>query len=119
MAENKPTQNSIKLSDLIEEKLTIPQYQRPYKWTVRNVVQLLDDVFEYVAVKNKIYRIGNIILHEDGSTKNIVDGQQRLTTISILFKCLDKNFTGLLLKQNFKHKISQNNIVYNFRIINQ
>jgi hypothetical protein len=114
-----PKQASVKLKDLINKGLTIPPYQRPYKWTENNVVNLLEDIFEYVIIKNKAYRIGSIILHDDGSKKNIVDGQQRLTTISILFKCLEKNFSGLLLNQTFKHKISKNNIVYNFRIINQ
>jgi hypothetical protein len=120
MADNKtPKQESIKLSELITQNLTIPIYQRPYKWTEKNIIALLNDVFEYVMVKNKDYRIGSIILHEEGGNKNIVDGQQRLTTISILFRCLEKNFAGLLLAQKFKHKISRNNIVYNFRIINQ
>jgi uncharacterized protein with ParB-like and HNH nuclease domain len=121
MIENKtPTQKPVKLKDLINEKLTIPQYQRPYKWTERNVVTLLNDIFEYVNLKNKDYRIGSIILHNDEKGKNnIVDGQQRLTTISIFLKCLEKSFAGLLLNQTFKHEISKNNIVYNFRIINQ
>lgn len=120
MAENKkPSQESVKLIDLIEKKLTIPVYQRPYKWTEKNVITLLDDIFEFVILKNKNYRLGSVILHEEGDDKHIVDGQQRLTTISILLRCLSNQFNGLLLKQNFKHKISKNNIVYNQRIINQ
>lgn len=120
MAENKkPSQESVKLIDLIEKKLTIPAYQRPYKWTEKNVITLLDDIFEFVILKNKNYRLGSVILHEEGDDKHIVDGQQRLTTISILLRCLSNQFDGLLLKQNFKHKISKNNIVYNQRIINQ
>ena len=120
MAENKkPSQESVKLIDLIEKKLTIPAYQRPYKWTEKNVITLLDDIFEFVILKNKNYRLGSVILHEEGDDKHIVDGQQRLTTISILLRCLSSQFNGLLLKQNFKHKISKNNIVYNQRIINQ
>ncbi len=115
-----PTQRAVKLEDLIKINLTIPPYQRPYKWTEKNVVTLLDDIFEYVILKNKDYRIGNVILHEESSNvNNVVDGQQRLTTISILLKQLEPNFEKLLLHQNFKHKISKNNIVYNFRIINQ
>ena len=120
MAENKkPSQESVKLIDLIEKKLTIPAYQRPYKWTEKNVITLLDDIFEFVILKNKNSRLGSVILHEEGDDKHIVDGQQRLTTISILLRCLSNQFNGLLLKQNFKHKISKNNIVYNQRIINQ
>ena len=105
MPENKkPSQESVKLIDLIEKKLTIPAYQRPYKWTEKNVITLLDDIFEFVILKNKNYRLGSVILHEEGDDKHIVDGQQRLTTISILLRCLSNQFNGLLLKQNFKYK---------------
>ncbi len=118
-----PTQRVIKLNELSKEKLIIPIYQRPYKWTEKNVIQLLEDIFEYVIVKNKDYRIGNVILHSknetNNETNNVVDGQQRLTTISLILKILESNFNGLLLKEMFKHTISRNNIVYNYRIINQ
>lgn len=109
-----------KLSELLKiENLTIPPYQRPYKWSEKNVIQLLEDYFEYVIVKNKKYRIGNIILHNDNKKNNIVDGQQRLTTISLLLKKLDNDFNGLLLNEKYKHIISKNNIVYNYRIIDK
>lgn len=111
------TQKIFKLENLIPEKFIIPNYQRPYKWTEKNVVQLLEDIFEYIIINDKNYRIGNIILHDDGSDKNIVDGQQRLTTISLILKTLDDNFSGLLMKQNYKNTISKNNIVHNFNII--
>ena len=112
-----PNQKTIKLEALVSEKLIIPPYQRPYKWTKKNVVQLLEDIFEYVVVKKKDYRIGNIILYEKDGEKNIVDGQQRLTTISLLLKKLDLEFNGLLSNQEFKLNISKNNIVYNFRVL--
>jgi uncharacterized protein with ParB-like and HNH nuclease domain len=115
-----PTQEVVKLNKLLlKEKLIIPVYQRPYKWTEKNVIQLLEDIFEYVIVKNKDYRIGNIILHSKDANNNIVDGQQRLTTISLIMKILENTFNGLLLNEKFKHTISKNNIVYNYRIINQ
>lgn len=109
-----------KLSELLKiENLTIPPYQRPYKWSEKNVIQLLEDIFEFVNIKNKEYRIGNIILHNDDKENNVVDGQQRLTTISLLLKMLDNTFNGLLLSQKYKHTISKNNIVYNYRIIDK
>jgi len=114
-----PTQKVIKLTELSKEKLTIPVYQRPYKWTEKNVIQLLEDIFEYVILKNKDYRIGNIILHSENSINNLVDGQQRLTTISLLLKILDESYNGLLLNEKYKHNISKNNIVYNYRIIDK
>lgn len=114
-----PTQKVVKFNELVKEKLTIPVYQRPYKWAEKNVIQLLEDIFEYVILKNKDYRIGNIILHSENSTNNVVDGQQRLTTISLLLKILNSSFSGLLLDEKYKHNISKNNIVYNYRIIDK
>lgn len=114
-----PTQKVIKLSELVKEKLILPIYQRPYKWTEKNVIQLLEDIFEYIIVKNKDYRIGNIILHRENANNNVVDGQQRLTTISLILKIIESSFNDLLLNENFKHTISKNNIVYNYGIINQ
>ena len=109
-----------KLSELLKiENLTIPPYQRPYKWTEKNVIQLLEDILEYVHIKNRAYRIGNIIIHQDNKGNNVVDGQQRLTTISLLLKKLDNDFDGLLMKKNYRHPISKNNIKYNFRIIDK
>lgn len=105
------------MGEILGMNFIIPPYQRPYKWTVKNVVQLLDDIFEYLVIKNKNYRIGNIILHEEKGEKNIVDGQQRLTTISLLMKNINPEFDKLLLNQEFKHKISKDNIVYNFIVI--
>jgi hypothetical protein len=121
MSYKNPTQKVVKLVDLIgENKLSIPEYQRPYKWSEKNVLQLLDDIFYSVELINKDYRIGNLIIHEDeGKKLNVVDGQQRLTTISILLKVLEKEFNQLLLAQEYKHTISKNNISYNYRIISQ
>lgn len=110
-----------KLSELLKiENLTIPTYQRPYKWKAENVTQLLEDISEHIITKEKTYRIGSLILHEDNNSTNekelnIVDGQQRLTTISILLYHLNEK--TLLLNQKYKHKISKDNIVYNSRVI--
>jgi hypothetical protein len=99
---------------------SIPPYQRPYKWTPQHALQLLDDIFEHVVINNKNYRIGNVILHENKNTgeKDVVDGQQRLTTLSLILKMTDSSFKGLLLQKEFKHKISNDNIVHNARAIN-
>lgn len=78
---NSLTKNIIKVRKLLsDETLTIPQYQRPYKWTSKNINQLFTDIAVH---KNKsAYRLGTIVFHQDGNDKNIVDGQQR--TISLL-----------------------------------
>lgn len=117
---NEAKQEVRKLLELLNvTNLKIPNYQRPYKWKEKNVIQLLEDIFEFVILKNKDYRIGNVILHNDNGINNVVDGQQRLTTLTLLMKILDNSFNGLLLQQNYKQSISKNNILYNYRIINQ
>jgi hypothetical protein len=73
--------------------LTIPDYQRPYKWTARNAIQLLDDITEAKNNNKEVYRVGTLILHqdwdEDGKTVyKIVDGQQRTITFALLLHAL-------------------------------
>ena len=74
-------------------KLTIPEYQRPYKWTARNAIQLLNDIIEAKNNNKEVYRVGTLILHQDpdndGNIRyNIVDGQQRTITFSLLLYAL-------------------------------
>ena len=74
-------------------KLTIPVYQRPYKWTARNAIQLLDDIIDAKNNDKEVYRVGTLILHKDtdayGKERyNIVDGQQRTITFSLLLYAL-------------------------------
>jgi len=118
--QKEPEQQVQKLEYLVNSiNFKIPPYQRPYKWTKKNVIQLLDDIFEYIK-QGKDYRIGSIILykeHEHDEYLEIVDGQQRLTTISLVLRCLNSKFTKLLLGQGFKHESSKNNIFYNNKII--
>jgi uncharacterized protein with ParB-like and HNH nuclease domain len=66
--------------------LVIPPYQRPYKWTAKNAVQLFDDIIEAKNQNKETYRVGTLILHHDKakSIYNIVVGQQRTITFSHL-----------------------------------
>ena len=68
--------------------LRIPEYQRPYKWTAKNANQLLDDIVEAMNDNKEVYRVGTLILHKDEDGYNIVDGQQRTITFSLLLKAL-------------------------------
>lgn len=69
--------------------LRIPEYQRPYKWTVKNSNQLLDDIKEAMNANKEVYRVGTLILHYDEKDNyNIVDGQQRTITFSLLLNAL-------------------------------
>ena len=70
--------------------LVVPNYQRPYKWTAKNVIQLLDDIIEAKNCNKETYRVGTLILHYDNekTVYNIVDGQQRTITFSLLLNLL-------------------------------
>ena len=45
--------------------LKIPDYQRPYKWTPKNAMQLFDDIAEAKAGNKDVYRVGTLILHRE------------------------------------------------------
>ena len=73
----------------------IPQYQRSYKWVDEHVEQLWEDIYEaYSNDPEGNYFLGSIVTAKPaGKTpyKDIVDGQQRLTTLMILF-CVIRDF---------------------------
>ena len=95
-------------SELKGKKFIIPDYQRPYKWTVKNVQQLIDDLLTHFR-DSKVYRIGTIVLYKNDGKSEIVDGQQRLTTLSLLLYKLGKKDI-LFLNEKFNHSISKFNI---------
>lgn len=106
----------IKLKELLYMKLALPSYQRPYSWSVKSTNTLFIDTYE--AFKDGIneYRLGSVILHKECSGKyNIVDGQQRLTTLSILIYCLGDEKQSLL-KEKYS-KLSNDAIVTNFGVL--
>lgn len=107
------------LRELYSVNFTIPNYQRPYKWKASHVIQLLDDLYQNIHLKSKeLYRIGSIIIHEDKGENNIVDGQQRLTTLSMILYYLEKgNHNKLVQNHNFKDSVSKNNLAFNYRQI--
>lgn len=81
------------ISDVLQEKsLKIPEYQRPYKWERRHIRNLFYDIREAIDKKMDEYRIGSIILHnKDDKNTDIVDGQQRLISISLFMYCVAKD----------------------------
>ena len=66
----------------------VPEYQRPFSWDTDNFEDLIDDIVG--ATKDQEYFLGTIVLHyrEDKGHYDIVDGQQRITSIMILLACL-------------------------------
>ena len=106
----------LKIEDVFDLKLSIPDYQRPYKWTVKNVQQLVDDLLTHFR-DSKVYRIGTIVLYKNDGKSEIVDGQQRLTTLSLLLHKLGKKDI-LFLDETVNHSVSKFNILENYEFIN-
>lgn len=105
------------LEDLLKEDLNIPAYQRPYSWTVEQLKPLLDDLFN--RKEGDLLIMGGVILHNDISKNviNIVDGQQRLITYSIIKYIFDES-ESTLLNCEFQHNESIRNIKKNVQFIN-
>lgn len=88
-------------------QMQIPPYQRPYRWGYKNVKQLLEDIATNKNAGKQKYRIGSVILYinKDGAYE-IVDGQQRITTLLLLAKACGVG-NELLGKLEYKHPDSK------------
>ena len=80
-----------KVKKLLQSNFNIADYQRPYKWTVKNVNDIINDIITFQ--EKKAYRIGTIIIYRDKKKKHkeIVDGQQRYLTLLLIYKALKEN----------------------------
>lgn len=108
------------------DNLVIPDYQRPYKWTRKNVSELLDDIDDAITDKESYggdfrYRIGTVILHRENKDGkeilNIVDGQQRLITLSIIKFALSSDFQNSILSHIFENKETILRLQDNYNLI--
>lgn len=84
-----------KLSEVFSDKynFTIPPYQRPYAWELQQATELLDDLLDAHQINSRsegFYFLGSIVLVKQPSApeSRVVDGQQRLTTLTILLSII-------------------------------
>jgi hypothetical protein len=120
----------ISVKELLEnDNLKIPLYQRPYKWTTKNVNQLIDDILTHK--KKSEYRLGTLVVHnKHDNISDIVDGQQRTITLTLIAYAITqkpeksneeqkalKNFEPKLLNLEFANDISKANIQKNYNQI--
>lgn len=106
------------LHDILALPLSIPEYQRIYCWEEDNVKCLLSDVFDHMDNQDNIsvpYRLGTIILHSINGKYDIIDGQQRLITLSLLM--LELGTYPKLLDEKIESKRSLDYIAYNKYLI--
>lgn len=113
----------ISITELLKKKLNIPNYQRPYKWGVKNIEELLKDINVAIEDYDKYggqfkYRIGTIILHKksDGNF-DIIDGQQRIISLLLIYLCLKPEENFSISDHQFTNKITQANIHENYMFI--
>lgn len=101
MAMNDNMIKSCTIKDILSaDKYIIPIYQRNYDWGEREVVQLLEDISDYVG-RDQNYYIGSLVVYrrDEHTLFEIIDGQQRFTTLTILLcvlKTKNSNVTDLL-----------------------
>ena len=71
----------------------VPIYQRNYAWGVSEIEQLIEDIDSSISDSNKNYFLGNLIVNQrDDNVYEVIDGQQRLTTLFLLESYLGMNF---------------------------
>ena len=93
----------------------IPEYQRPYSWTSDQIDTLFNDIWEFTCNeggtdKEGTYFLGSIVSYEnDKGEQEIIDGQQRITSIFLLLRAIYTKLNGVEEKteeaKNFISKI--------------
>jgi len=98
-SEGKISAKDVSLSELMKDKFDIEFFQREYRWEKSHITQLIDDLTgEFSAcykegsvqkdvAKYSYYFLGPVILrgNEASEKKSIIDGQQRITSLTLLF----------------------------------
>lgn len=76
-----------------ESSYTIPVYQRNYAWRAEQIQQLIIDIQDALREDESSYFLGNLIVTErkDENNFEVIDGQQRLTTLYLLLTFLSQN----------------------------
>lgn len=127
----KPQDKTIKELLLSGRQFIIPRFQREYSWDKKNNKEFLEDMLNCLIIEDgKIsfdqYFLGTMLFvgdcfDDDRNEIDVVDGQQRLTTITILFSALSDRFLQLsqntLSEQIFKYIMTTNDDGETVRII--
>ncbi len=82
------------ISEILDKSFYIPAYQRGYRWSSRQVIDLLKDIWEFASKRQKqegeFYCLQPIVVKRTDSKYIVIDGQQRLTTLYIVLKYLEQ-----------------------------
>ena len=94
-----------KLIGDIQGHFFVPCYQRGYRWCKTEVETLLDDIFEYGGKpkksENENYCLQPIVVRNLGDKYELIDGQQRLTTLYLIYVYMNKASNGFMSEPKF------------------
>ena len=127
----KPQDKTIKELLLSEHQFIIPRFQREYSWEKKHYKEFLEDMLDCLLVNQgsisvNQYFLGTMLFvgdcfENDHDEISVVDGQQRLTTITILFSALSDRFLQLgeekLSQQVFRYIMTEDDNGEPIRII--
>ena len=110
MSKNNEKISTIAIEELENKIFTVKSYQRGYKWTVQQVFDLLEDISAFNK-DDAFYCLQPLALVEHEDTEyEVIDGQQRLTTIFIILSFIDKSIYDISYKTRTGSEDFLNNI---------
>ncbi|WP_053019695.1 DUF262 domain-containing protein [Staphylococcus haemolyticus] len=121
MEENKIDSRHQNISELVfnsKQPFFIPEFQREFVWEKKDVEELLIDFkedsedFKKETSELSGYLLGNIVLIANNSDMTVIDGQQRLTTITIIFKAL-QSYAKRKINEDSEYKEKWSNLASN------
>mgnify|MGYP002711228094 CR=1 FL=1 len=101
----------ISIPDLLNKKYYIPEYQRGYRWEETQVLDLLQDLYAFFIgdTKGQFYCLQPIVVKEKQMNNElwyeVIDGQQRLTTIRIIMQIYDQLNSNMFTTISHKYTI--------------
>ena len=88
-----------KLVSEIEGNFYVPSYQRGYRWGKPEVERLLDDIYSTKGTRN--YCLQPVVVKRNGNRYELIDGQQRLTTIYLIYRFMNKESSRFIDEESF------------------
>lgn len=101
------------VNSILSENYYIPAYQRGYRWTETQVLQLLDDINSFKVIpaqdgSEPFYCLQPVVVKKNGDLYEVIDGQQRLTTIAIFIRYYNIFYSA-------RKKLHESSITYDTR----
>ena len=85
-ARGKVKAEAVNISNILKKRYSIEYYQREYRWEEKHITDLLEDLTEKFlnSEEEDHYFLGSIIINKENQQRFIIDGQQRLTSLTLL-----------------------------------